>query len=132
MWIADIAKGVMEGVVGPLFGWLNKKEDVNLEKFKVDGKVDGQALAAHIEALKARRDVLLEAMKYRGIRMIQYGFMVPLMLWWNAIIAYCLIKPWYPWWPQVLALPSNLDYIASGIVAFLFLTSKIDEWRRKT
>lgn len=131
-FIADIFKGTIEGVAGPLFGWLNKKEDVSLEKFKVDGVVDVEAVKGHIALLQARRDVLLEAMKYRGIRMVQYGFMVPLMFWWVAVIAYCILNPWYPWWPKVLALPVGAEYIGPGIIGFLFLASKIDDWRRKT
>lgn len=130
--IGSIAKGVMEGVVGPLFGWLNKKEDVKIEQFKVDGVVDVEAVRGHIALLQARRDVLLEAMKYRGMRMVQYGFMVPLVIWFNAIIFYCIAHPYFPEVQKVLALPANLEYILSGIIAFLFLSSKIDDWKRKT
>lgn len=131
MFIKDIISGITEGVVGPFFGWLNKKEDISLEKFKVNGVVDVEAVKGHIALLRARRDILIEAMKYRGMRMVQYGFMVPLVVWFNAVIAYCIIHPVYDWWPKVLPLPSNLEYILAGIIAFLFLSSKIDDWKRK-
>jgi hypothetical protein len=130
--ISSIFKGISEGLVGPLFSWLNKKEDVNLEKFKVNRVVDQAALAAHVEALKSRRDVLMEAMKYRGIRFFQYAFMAPLAVWFNAVILWCIAGPYFPEIKVVWALPGNLEYVLSAIVGFLFLGSKIDEWRRKT
>jgi hypothetical protein len=131
-FFGDIAKGAIEGIIGPLFSLLSKKEDVKLETFKVNGVVDVEAVKAHVEALRLRRDLLVEAMKYKGIRFFQYAFMTPLAIWFNAVVLACLMKPIYPWWPIVHALPGNLDYILSGIIAFLFAGSKIDEWVRRT
>lgn len=130
--LASIFKGVTEGVIGPLFSWLNKKEDVSLEKFKVNGQVDVAALTAHAEALRVRRDALLAAMKYRGIRFFQYAFMFPLAVWFNLVVLSCIMKPIYPWWAVVHALPGRGDEILMLVITFLFLGSKIDEWRRKT
>ena len=120
----SIITDVIAGVLSPLSSWLNKREHVSLEKYKVDGKVDVEAVKAAVEALKARRDLHMEYSKYIGFRVVMYGFMVPLAVWWNAIIAYCILHPWFPWWEKVLALPDNLQYISAGIIAFLFLYSK--------
>lgn len=130
--IASFIQGIIGGLATPFFSWLNKKEDTNLEKFRIDGTVDQAALAAHVQLLQARRDILVQAMQYRGMRLIQYGFMIPLVIWFNAIVGYCLLHPYYPEVKTILALPSNLDYVMSGIIAFLFLSSKIDDWKRKT
>jgi hypothetical protein len=130
--IAEIFRGISEGVVGPLFSWLNKKEDVSLEKFKVNGVVDVEAVKGHVEALKLRRDVLLEAMKYKGVRFFQYAFMWPLAVWFNLVVLSCIMKPIYPTWPVVHALPGRGDEILMIVIVFLFAGSKIDEWRRGT
>jgi hypothetical protein len=57
-FILGIVTSIVNGVVGPLFGFLNKKQDTQLEGFKVAGTVDVQAyqayLAYRIEAEKAR------------------------------------------------------------------------------
>lgn len=123
---------VFSGLIGPLFTYLNKKEDVSLEKFKVNGQVDQSLLQAHVESLKARRDVLLQAMQYRGVRMVQYFFVYPLCFWWSAVIMYCILKPYFPELQPVLALPNPLNDWAAGIIGFYFLTSKVDQWVRKT
>lgn len=130
--IGSIFKGITEGVIGPLFSWLNKKEDVSLEKFKVNGQVDVAALTAHAEALKVRRDALLEAMKYRGFRFFQYAFMFPVAVWFNSMIAYCVLHPYWAAIKQPVALPGIGESVLMAIVGLLFLSSKIDEWRRKT
>lgn len=130
--LGAIAKGFSEGLLSPLFSWLNKKEDVNLEKFKVNGQVDIAALSSHVEAMKIRREVLIEAMKYRGIRFFQYAFMAPTAIWFNYVVAYCILHPYFPQIKQALNPPGQLDTILAAVIGLLFLASKIDEWRRKT
>jgi hypothetical protein len=131
-FISDIARGLSEGVLSPLFSWLNKKEDVDLEKYKVNGQIDVAAVRGHVEALRLRSDLLREAMKHKGIRFFQYAFMFPLVVWFWAIVLFCVAGPYFPEIKVVKALPANLDYILSAIIAFLFAASKIDEWMRRT
>lgn len=128
----ELISSIVSGVLSPLFSWLNKREDVSLEKFKVNGQVDQSLLNAHIESLRARRDVLVEGMKYRGFRAMQYFFVYPLCFWWTAIVFQCVFRPYFPQIKTVLALPDPLNEWAGGMIAFLFLTSKIDNWVRKT
>lgn len=130
--IGDIFKGITEGVIGPLFSWLNKKEDVSLEKFKVNGQVDIAALTAHTEALKVRRDALLEAMKYRGIRFFQYAFMTPLAIWFNASLAYAVLHPYWDAIKRPLDLGNIGENVLMAVIGLLFLATKIDEYRRNT
>lgn len=129
---ASIARGLGEGLVGPLFSWLNKKEDVNLEKFKVNGQIDIAALTAHTEALKVRREALLEAMKYRGIRFFQYAFMAPLAIWFNASLAYAVLHPYWDVIKRPLDLGNIGENVLMAVIGLLFLATKIDEYRRNT
>lgn len=132
MWLADIAKGFAEGFIAPLFSWLNKKEDVRLEQFKVNGQVDVQALTAHVEALRIRREALIELMKYRGIRFFQYAFMAPLAIWFNSVLAHAVLSPYFPAILKPLALPGIGEQALMAVIGLLFLKTSIDEWRRKT
>lgn len=130
--VSEIISGVISPITNVFGAYLNKRQDVDLEKFKVDGVIDVEAVRAHIAALTLRRDLLLEAMKYRGIRFFQYAFMTPLALWFNAVVFHCLVGPYWPENKVVWALPGRGDEILMIVIVFLFAGSKIDEWRRKT
>lgn len=130
--LAAVAKGLGEGIVGPLFSWLNKKEDVSLEKFKVNGQVDVEALKAHVEALRVRRDAMIEAMKYRGIRFFQYAFIFPLAVWFNASLAYAVLHPYWDAIKNPMPLGNIGENVLMAVIGLLFLATKIDEYRRNT
>lgn len=128
-WLVNLVLGPVLKSITDIF---TKKMDVDVEKFKVNGQVDQNLLNAHIRSIEAKRDVLLEGMKYKGFRMMQYFFVYPLCFWWASIVFYCLFKPYFPALQPVLALPDPLNSWAGGMISFLFLTSKIDNWVRKT
>lgn len=130
--LSEIISGVISPITNVVGGYLNKRQDVDLEKFKVNGVVDVEAVRAHIAALTLRRDLLIEAMKYKAIRFFQYAFMAPLAVWFNAVVFRCIAGPYYPQIKVVWALPGRGDEILMIIIVFLFAGSKIDEWRRKT
>lgn len=130
MW--NILGSLISGVLSPLMTYLNKKEDVSLEKFKVNGEVDKTLVDAYKVQLTAKRDLLLAQQNHFGGRMMQYLFVYPLGLWWTAIIVYCIFSPYFDWMKPVKALPTNLLPWGAGIMAFLFLGSKIDNWTRRT
>lgn len=75
MWgLKDIAEGIMSGFVGPLFGWLNKKQDVTLEGFKTAGQIDVQAYQAALA-----HDIEINRLK------LQAG------QWWGARLLYMIV-----------------------------------------
>lgn len=129
--ISDIFAGLGSGFLKPIADIFNKKQDAHIEQLKVDGKVDQGLLEAYIAQVNARRDLSLAWMSHFIGRLGYALFIIPLGVWWSAIITYCIVKPWVPWWPKVLALPDNILPWGTGIVAFLFLTSKIDQWTRR-
>lgn len=130
--ISDLISGGLSGILQPIASMFTKKEDVKLEMFKVDGKVDLGLLNAYKEQLQVRRDILAEQMKHTAGRAMQYGFVYPLIVWWIAVIVYCILHPYFPSIKTVLALPKPLDDWAGVMIGFVFLASKIDEWKRKT
>jgi hypothetical protein len=131
-FISDIARGLSEGVLSPLFSWLNKKEDVTLEKFKVNGQVDMSLVEAYKVQLQARKEVLLATQNHASGRFMQYLFVYPLGFWFASIVFYCIFHPYFPEIKPVLDLPPVLKEWGGYIVGFLFLVSKVDSWVRKT
>ena len=102
-------------------------------KFMVGGWFDYKAKRAKTEterlSLINKRDINLDNLKAgvlkEGAFYFQLFFIVPLGLWFAAVILYSVF--WcngcaYPQDWTVAALPSPLNEWAAGIIAFLFLT----------
>lgn len=132
--ISDIFAGGIAGILQPISAMFTKHEDVKLEMFKVDGKVDEGLLSAYKAQLAARRDLLVAQQAHFGGRAMQYLFVYPLGAWWASIIVYCMFSNYaaFEWMKPVKALPENLLPWGAMMVGFLFLGSKIDNWVRKT
>lgn len=109
MFVLDLIKSLVSGIVGPLFNWLNKKEDTKVVESNND-----------VSVIQSRNTLLGQIHQDPAIAIGWYIFILPTGIWYAAIILYCLVKPWVPWWETVLALPANLYYIPYAVVAFLF------------
>jgi hypothetical protein len=117
-------------VLGSVFTWLNKKQDVDLEKYKVDGVVDVEALKADVAIIQAQgrlQEVLKDDPVLRwGRRLIIY----PTGGWYILIVWYCITKnnsvlKDYSW--VILDLPTHLQYIPYAVTGFLLLHT----WMKK-
>lgn len=115
MW--SILKTVL-GFVPAVFEYLNKKQDIDLEKYKVDGTVDITAIKAMAELQAVLRD---DPVLRWGRRL----FIYPVGVWWSVIVYDSVFRNLLPAWAtwRVLALPPNLEYIVYAITGFLFLHS---------
>jgi hypothetical protein len=122
--IGAIAKGFVEGVSGPLFGWLKNKDDASLEKFKVDGQVDSNLIQAHVILGKAKIDLL----KNQWMVFLQFGFGFPLMVYYGKCILWDKVFGWGSTDP----LKGDIATYSMWIVGFLFAHSVLDNWGRKT
>lgn len=125
MWITSLL-----GVLGQLFGWLNKKQDTELEKYKVDGVVNVEAIKADAEIIQAQgrlQEVLKDDPVLRwGRRLIIY----PTGAWYGLIIWYCVTKnhPVLSKYSWIIAdLPPHLQYIPYAVTGFLLLHT----WMKK-
>ena len=114
-------------VIGKLFdAWSahdQKKQDVVLEKYKVDGTVNAELIRSDVEVIKARVDLAKarsnDTVDRWGRRLLIY----PTGVWFSAIVGYCLLHPYFPGILSVLALPPNLEYIPYAVVAYLLVTA---------
>src|SRR4051812_20899441 len=100
-----------------------KKLDVGLEKYKVDGTFDVEAMRQDTEVIKARAQ-LAAAMKDDPVN--KWGrrlFIYPVGVWFVAIVTDSLLHRAFSYTYRVEALPQNLDYIPYAIIAYLFVTA---------
>lgn len=111
MWA--ILSSIISGIIGPITNTITaiytKKQDAAIAIDTNDATV-----------IAARNNLLGQIHKDPAIAVGWYMFIVPTGLWFGAIVAYCLIHPWFPWYATVLALPPNIQYIPYAVVTFLF------------
>lgn len=122
--LGAIAKGLGEGIFTPLASIFNKKTDASIEKYKVDGQLNLEAMKQDTQIIQARAD-LAKAMKddptTKAGRMF---FVYPVGIWFGLIIGYCIVQPYFPGYIKpVLAIPGNLEYIPYAVVAYLFVSA---------
>lgn len=127
-----LIKGLLGGILSPILNTITaiytKKEDVNLEKYKVDGKVDTNLIAGEVAIINAQRELLEVGVKDKGTRWLQYLFGYPLGIYYAKIIL----------WDKVLGLGTtdplkgDISTYSLWIVGFLFLHASISDWGRKT
>lgn len=122
--ITDIIAGFISPVTNTITAIFTKKEDVSLEKFKVDGQVDMALVEANVAIIQAQASLL----KSQWLVVLQVGFGVPLMIYYGK----CIL------WDKVFALGStdplrgDISTYSLWIVGFLFLHSAVTDWTRKT
>jgi hypothetical protein len=114
-------------LIPSLLAYLTKKQDVDLEKYKVDGTVDVAAISAETEIVKARA-ALVAALKDDPV--LRWGrrlFIYPVGVWFALIVYDSAFRNILPkgWTWTVLALPQNLEYVIYVITGFLFIHSWI-------
>lgn len=120
MW-QQIIRGFTEGLVAPITALLTKKEEVKLEKYRVDGNYDVEALKRDLEATKVFVELQKTNREDPTIRWGRLLFIIPTGIWYSAIVWYCILrKPFLDDSWQVLALPPNLEYIPLAVIALLF------------
>lgn len=104
-------------IVPSVFGYLNKKEDVNLEKYKVDGKLDEAQIKAYMTVAVARANDTTDKW---GRRLFVY----PTGVLYTMVALMSIIKdnPYVGrfYWP-VHAIPTSMEYIPLAVIGYLFL-----------
>lgn len=125
--ISWIISGVLSPVLNTVTAIFTKKEDVDLEKFKVDGQVDISLVQASVAIAQANAALLNNKWMIR----LQVAFGAPLALYYGK----CIL------WDKVLAswthgstdpLAGDISTYSTWIVGFLFMHSAITSWTRKT
>jgi hypothetical protein len=117
-WLLGIAQYIP--IIGKLIdsatAYFSKKLDTDLEKYKVDGKIDEVRIQAALILLGKMQDS-------RGGRFMHYVFVYPLAFWWVALIVDSVGQRYFKWDYDVLALPEPAQTWAGWMIAFLFLVA---------
>ena len=125
MWFLSLipnALGVIGDATKGFFGWLNKKQDVDLEKYRVKGNIDIKAIEADTALTQARVDLV----KVRGndpdAKMGRVLIIGGTSMWVGSHMWYASffnLLPSYLVWKPV-ELPTSIEYIPYAVIAYLF------------
>ncbi len=124
MWFLKFIPGLGK-IIGGAFDYLNKKQDVDLEKYKVDGKLNETLVAAEIAITKSRVDAM------SNLNWIHYSFGVATLIYYIAILYDALTEKLFPgvhW--DVMPLKGLAGYWAGMIMTFFFLPSITSVFKR--
>lgn len=119
-WIPVIGP-IIEGV----FGWLNKKQDVALETYKVGRTTD-------LEESKVAANIIETTKDDIGIRLARDIIVFPVAIW-TAIIGWDTI--WAIRAPDIMfhveKYPDSVAYLPYAVITFLLGNIGINAWKRR-
>lgn len=126
MWFLS-AIPVVGKAIDAFTAYFNKRQDVDLEKYKVKGNIDIKAIEADVAIIQARAK-LAEAMKDDpGTKVARVWIMIPASVYFGISFYYHAFVDLLPgvfiWKP--MELPASLEYVVYGIIGYLFVTA----WR---
>ena len=105
--------GVIGSLTSGVFTYINKKQDVDLEKYKVNGQVDIEQIRAFTLVAQARA---ADTVDRWGRRLLIYPACI-----YDALVFYdSAFRSLIPTWTwRVLELPPDFKYINLAVVAYL-------------
>lgn len=133
MWTSILSGlGIVGTAIANVFGYLDKKADVGLAKYVVDGQVNQALINADVQIIQAQRDLLLAQNQYGGYRYLHYLFGYPLGIYFALVIADAItekIPGWENTW-DVMSINPTITQWSTWIVGGLFLHASIpSKWR---
>lgn len=118
-------------VVGKFFDFLNKVEDTNLEKYKVDGTVNVAAMQADLGLIQAQKELRIATSGDPGVQLATGLFLIPSGVWYAAYMWDSAFRGLVPDWTwRVLTPEAEVWKILMVVVGYLFLTTVKQVWRK--
>lgn len=105
--------------------FLNKKQDVDLEKYKVDGVVKTELIQADTDMFRARTARIVAQFTYFGFRLCTYLVIFPTAVWFAVGMydsTFRNLLPDYMTW-RTLELPTDMK-VTAGLVFTYLLAEK--------
>ena len=123
MWLVNLltsgaVKVLGESLVKPVLDLVAKKQDINLEKYRVDSTVGIEILKAEIETAKLRKEMNVLAMSHPVWWWAWALFVFPVGLY-HASIFFVSTFPHWGW--AIERVPPVQEEWANAIVGFIFL-----------
>jgi hypothetical protein len=101
--------------------YTNKKMDSEVEKLRIDGKIDSEVIQARAQLAAVMKDD-------PATKIGRWFFVLPTGIWFSLITWRSVLQEssWseYSW--VIKAYPGNLEYIPYAVIAYLFVTT----WRK--
>lgn len=110
--IAFVLKLATGGTLDRVLAYAERKADSATERERIASEIVREQVRGEIERRNAQKDVLVA-----GNRWLQWLFVIPLGIWFSAVIADSIF--YFSW--NVAALPPPLDDWAGLIISALFL-----------
>lgn len=123
----------------PIFGklfdagaaYFNKKQDVDLEKYKVDGTVNIEMMKTDLNLIQAQKELRIADKDSPGVQVAMWLFLVPSGIYYAAYMwdsTFRELLPSYTW--RVLTPEDAIWKILMVIVGYLFLSTVKQVWRK--
>ena len=104
-----------------------KKIDADVEKYRVKGQIDVEAMKTDTAIIQARTNLAIALKDDPGTKVARFWVLVPASIYFGVSFYYYtfanLLPPVFIWEPKVL--PTSFDYLVYAIIGYLFVTA----WR---
>ena len=120
--VSSIFEGLSSGFLKPIADIFNKKQDANIERFRVDGQVDMKLIEAHLALAQSQN----ELRKSQAVQFLILLFGLPLAFYYGKILV----------WDAALhlgytdAVKGDVAVWNKMVVTFLFGASALQAWRK--
>jgi hypothetical protein len=121
-WLSFIP--VIGQIANAVSGYFNKKLDTDLEKYKVDGKIDETLISAEVAIIQAKANASSH------LNFAHYLFIVPTGVYYACILFDAVTEALFGWDWDVQPLGGWAAFTAQLIISFLFLHSALRVYRR--
>lgn len=109
----------LEGIVNKVVGFLEHKASEQTEREKLKTQVTVEMIKAAIEDSKAQARLAEKKLEYRAFWVLVYAFVVPLALWWDAVLLDSIFG--FEWDVANLPTPELREW-ATDMIKWIFYT----------
>jgi hypothetical protein len=113
---------VVNNVTNKVSSFMEKKQDVEIEKYRVKGQIDVAAMKADTDLIQARVDLQKvrggdQDSKFGRVLIISFsGMYIGSWMWWASFSN--LLPKYLVWKPE--ELPTSMEYIPYAVIVYLF------------
>ena len=119
--IASLLQGLVSGVITPLFGYMNKKQDVTLAGFQAASTTDQANYMAYADYSLKLQQVKITANQWWGPKLLIMIIGIPTAIHFAAI----LLDSTFLFHWHIAKLPSPYDNYEMWVIASLFVTANV-------
>ena len=119
-FIGSIISSVINGVLSPLFGYLNKKQDVGLQEYQTMTSAQRDEYLAYVTALNETNKWKTANNQWWGAHLMIYLFGLPAAAHWGAVFIVSTFPTTFSGWVP-LALPSQFAGAEQTIALSFFI-----------